>query len=86
MSYDSPAANGAFKTKFDFPYDLLSDEDGKVSVAYGVSEPDSPRSPRKSVLIGPDGKVAAAYNEVSPGDHPQAVLADLDGIGDPLKG
>ena len=31
-----------------------------MSVAYGVSEPDSPRSPRKSVLIGPDGNIAVA--------------------------
>lgn len=80
LSYDSPADNGAFKTKFDFPYDLLSDEDGSVSVAYGVSEPDSARSPRKSVLIAPDGKVVVAYDEVKPADHPAQVIADLDGL------
>lgn len=84
MSYDSPADNGAFRTKYSFPYDLLSDEDGKVSTAFGVCEPGAARSPRKSVLIGPDGRVAAAYDTVSPADHPQAVLADLDGIGDPI--
>lgn len=78
MSYDSPADNAAFRTKFSFPYDLLSDTDGKVSVAFGVSEPDSARSPRKSVLIGPDGTVAAAYDKVSPADHPAEVISDLD--------
>lgn len=51
-----------------------------MSVAYGVSEPDSPRSPRKSVLIGPDGKVAASYDAVTPADHPAQVLADLDAM------
>ncbi len=80
ISYDSPADNGAFRDKFSFPYDLLSDADGAVSIAYGVSEPDSPRSPRKSVLIGPDGKVAAAYDAVTPADHPAQVIADLDGL------
>jgi peroxiredoxin Q/BCP len=80
ISYDSPANNGAFRDKFSFPYDLLSDADGAVSIAYGVSEPDSPRSPRKSVLIGPDGKVAAAYDAVTPADHPAQVIADLDGL------
>tara|TARA_B100000676_G_scaffold304280_1_gene356257 strand:- start:520 stop:660 length:141 start_codon:yes stop_codon:yes gene_type:complete len=45
-----------------------------------VSEPDSTRSPRKSVLIGPDGKVAVAYDEVTPADHPGQVIADLDGM------
>lgn len=56
----------------------MSDEDGAVSIAYGVSEPDSARSPRKSVLIGPDGKVAASYDAVKPADHPAEIIADLD--------
>lgn len=81
VSYDSPAANGAFRTKFSFPYDLLSDADGKMSVAYGVSEPGAARSPRKSVLVGPDGSVAVAYDTVAPAEHPDAVLADLDRLG-----
>jgi len=32
------------------------------------------------VLIGPDGKVAAAYDEVTPADHPGQVIGDLDGM------
>ena len=58
----------------------MSDEDGAVSVAFGVSELDSPRSPRKSVLIGPDGKVVASYDAVKPADPPAEIIADLDGI------
>ena len=58
----------------------MSDEDGAVSIAFGVSEPDSPRSPRKSVLIGPDGRVVASYDAVKPADHPAEVIADLDGM------
>lgn len=49
-------------------------------MAYGVSAPDSPRSPRKSVLIGRDGKIAAAYDKVKPADHADQVIADLDGM------
>ena len=49
-------------------------------MAYGVSEADSARSPRKSVLIGPDGNIAKAYNEVKPADHPAQVIADLDSM------
>ena len=78
MSYDSPADNSAFRDKFSFPYDLLSDKEGVMSIAFGVSEPDSVRSPRKSVLIGPDGKVAASYDKVTPADHPGQVIEDLD--------
>lgn len=77
ISYDSEADNRAFREKFAFPYDLLSDVDGAVSTAYGVSEPDSKRSPRKSVLIGPDGTVAASYGTVKPDAHPDQVLADI---------
>ena len=80
MSYDGPQKNGAFRDKFSYPYDLLSDEEGVMSVAYGVSEPGSARSPRKSVLIGPDGKVAATYDKVTPVDHAGQVIDDLDGI------
>lgn len=81
MSYDPPTANKAFKDKFDFPYDLLSDEDGAMSVAYGVAEPGAARSGRMSVLIGPDGSVAKAYASVKPADHPDEVLSDLDALG-----
>ena len=47
-------------------------------MAYGVAEPDAERSPRKSVLVGPDRRVAVAYDTVKPADHPDQVLADLD--------
>ena len=78
ISYDNPTDNGAFRDKFSFPYDLLSDADGAVSISYGVSDPDSGRSPRKSVLIGPDGKVTASYDAVTPADHPEQVITDID--------
>ena len=70
VSYDDQAANAKFRDKNSFPLDLLSDADGVVSVAFGVSEPNSVRSPRQSVLIGPDGKVAAIYEQVDPAEHP----------------
>jgi peroxiredoxin Q/BCP len=81
ISYDPPADNRAFRDKFSFPYDLLSDEDGATSVAYGAAEADSARSSRVSVLIGPDGKVAVAYAKVVPDEHPEQVLADLERLG-----
>lgn len=80
MSYDPPEDNRKFRDKFDFPYDLLSDEDHSATIAYGVAEADAARSPRKSVLIGPDGKIAVAYDSVKPADHPGQVLDDLDAL------
>ena len=70
-----------FKEKFMFPFDLLSDESGQVSIAYGVSTQDSTRSPRKSVLIAPDGKIAISYDEVIPAEHSERVLSDINSLG-----
>ena len=78
VSYDDQAANAKFRDKYSFPFDLLSDAEGVVSVAFGVSEPNSDSSPRKSVLIGPDGKVVAVYEQVNPAEHPAQILRDLD--------
>lgn len=77
VSYDPVAANKAFRDKFSFPYDLLSDLEKSASVAYGAAETGSKNTSRVSVLIGPDGKVAASYGTVKPADHPDEVLADL---------
>ena len=81
VSFDTPEDNGAFRSKFDFPYDLLSDTDKSASIAYGAAEADSEKPKRVSVLIGTDGKVAAAYDIVKPADHPDEALADLDLLG-----
>ena len=77
ISIDPPSDNKAFKDKIDFPFDLLSDEDLSMTNSYGVDVTDSGRSSRKSVLVGPDGTVAQAYDAVTPADHPDEVLADL---------
>ena len=80
MSFDGTGANKAFKAKNGFPYDLLSDADKSASIAYGVAGAEDARTPRKSVLIGPDGRVAASYATVKPAEHPDRVLADLDAL------
>lgn len=80
MSFDSTEANKAFRDKQAFPYDLLSDLDKSASIAYGVATAEDPRTPRRSVLIAPDGRIAASYATVKPADHPDRVLADLDAL------
>jgi len=81
VSFDSPGDNKAFKEKFSFPYDLCSDTDKSASIAFGAADTSSAKPTRVSVLIGPDGKVAAAYGTVKPADHPDEVLADLNRLG-----
>jgi peroxiredoxin Q/BCP len=77
VSYDSNADNKAFKDKFDFPYDLLSDADKSASAAYGIVDNEKGNPTRASVLIAPDGTVVRAYDMVVPVEHPDQVLADL---------
>jgi peroxiredoxin len=51
-----------------------------MSKAYGAATDESARPSRISVLVGPDGKVAAVYPKVTPADHPDEVLATLNSL------
>jgi peroxiredoxin Q/BCP len=83
---DDPVADlAAFAEKHDLPFDLLSDESGEVSAAYdsygekrmfgktfdGVF--------RNTYVVDPDGTIARAYEGVSPENHAEGVLLDLEG-------
>ena len=77
VSFDSTADIKSFKDKFDFPYDLLRDDDKGASIQFGASDGSPGNARRVSVLIGPEGKVIRAYEKVIPAEHPEQVLADL---------
>ena len=60
------------------PSDLLCDADRSVAMAYGAAESaDQERPKRMGILIGPDGKVAKAYEVEDAEGHAVAALADL---------
>ena len=77
VSFDTTSDNKAFKDKFDFPYDLLSDGDKRASIQFGASDGSPGNASRVSVLIGPDGEIIKSYEKVIPAEHPEQVLADL---------
>lgn len=78
VSFDTPAENLAFQKKFDFPFDLLSDTERAMGVAYGAADAaDASHARRISYLIDGGGKVAKVYDPVKPAEHPDQVLADL---------
>lgn len=81
ISFDAPEDNAAFRSKFDFPFDLLSDQDRSVGAAYDVLRPtDDPFAhypKRISYLIDPDGTIAKSYDVGDPAGHGAEVLADL---------
>ncbi len=80
MSFDTNADNKAFKEKFKFPFDLLSDSNHEASNAFGVVTSDTGKSNRVSVLIGPDGLIRKSYSHVDVAQHPEQVLADLSNL------
>jgi len=82
VSCDPPSENRAFRDKFGFPFDLLSDEDRSVSLRYGAAgSAEQPYPARISYLIDPEGNVVRAYGAVKPADHPGEVLAAIEELG-----
>jgi peroxiredoxin Q/BCP len=72
------AANRAFAEKFSFPFLLLSDTERSIGVKYGAAETPATKTARRiSYLIGPDGKIAAAYGKIDVNAHPDQVLSDI---------
>lgn len=81
---NDPVENlGPFVDKYDLPFPLLSDEDGSVATAYdsyGTVEIEGETydiALRNTYLIGPDGRIEAVYEDVSPENHAEEILADV---------
>jgi peroxiredoxin Q/BCP len=84
VSDDPVEALDSFDEKYDLGFTLLSDEGGEVATAYEsygertIGDETLEISFRNTYLIGPDGEIERAYEGVSPDEHPEEVLADLD--------
>lgn len=85
VSPDSVKKHDKFKTKYDLPFTLLSDEEKSVVSAYGIWVEKSMYGrkymgvERSTFLIGPDGAVKDAWRKVKVPGHVAAVLAALKG-------
>lgn len=78
VSFDEPEENATFAKENDFPFPLLSDRDRSLAVSVGATDsPDRSHARRISYLVGADGKVLRAYDDVSPATHASEVLEDL---------
>jgi thioredoxin-dependent peroxiredoxin len=85
VSPDTPAAEKKFAEKFNIPFPLLSDEDKRVAIAYGVLKEKNMYGKkvmgveRSTFVIGPEGKIQHIYEKVKPEGHAKEVLAALKG-------
>jgi peroxiredoxin Q/BCP len=83
VSKDSVASHLKFKTKYSLPFDLLSDEEGKMCEAYGVWKEKSMYGrkymgiERSTFIVDESGKIAKIYPKVSVTGHVDEVLKDL---------
>jgi peroxiredoxin Q/BCP len=83
VSKDAPAAHVKFRAKYDLPFTLLSDESTAMIQSYGAWGERSlygrkfMGTLRVTYVIGPDGKVRAAFPKVKPAEHAKEVLAAL---------
>ena len=74
----------AFAEEYDLPIHLLSDEDGEVATAYdsygekNMFDNTFDGVFRNTYVIGPDGTVERVYEDVSPEDHAEDILADIE--------
>jgi peroxiredoxin Q/BCP len=80
VSLDDTRSHQKFKTKYELPFPLLSDEGARVSKAYGVYKKKSMygRSfwgiERSTFIIGPDGRLKAIFPRVKVDGHSSHVM------------
>jgi len=83
VSKDSPESHRKFQSKYQLPFTLVSDQDGKVCERFGVWKEKSMYGrkymgiERSTFVIGPDLKILKVYPKVSVTGHVEEVLADL---------
>ncbi len=84
ISPDDARSHARFREKLHLPFPLLSDEDHATATAYGawVEKTRYGRTytgvQRSTFLVGPDGRVAAAWPVVKAEGHAEEVVAALE--------
>lgn len=83
VSQDDVASHRKFSKKYDLPFTILSDADGKVCQAYDVLRQKTMFGrtfmgiERSTFLIGSDGRVTHAFRKVKAQAHTDLVLEAL---------
>lgn len=81
VSKDSPANHDKFKAKYELPFTLVSDEDGKICEAYGTWVEKSMYGrkymgiDRATFLIDEKGQIREIWRKVKVPGHVEKVLA-----------
>lgn len=79
VSVDSSESNGKFAEKYNLPFTLLADSDGKVAASYNALTNlfVIKIAKRHTFLIDPNGKIKKIYTSVNVSNHSQQIIDDL---------
>lgn len=79
VSVDDTESHAEFAKKYNLPFPLLSDKDGKVADRYGalMNLGVIRKAKRYTFLIDPQGKIAKVYLSVDTSRHSQEIIDDL---------
>jgi peroxiredoxin Q/BCP len=82
VSLDEVASHKAFADKYHLPFSLLADSEKKLAEAYGVLSGFGPIkfASRQSFFIDPQGRIARHYARVSPRQHTDEIIRDLQAL------
>lgn len=76
VSLDSQESHAQFAKKYHLPFDLLADQSGEVTQAYGalLDLKVMKFAKRHSFIISPNGKISKIYRNVNPDEHVYEVM------------
>ena len=79
VSFDAPDRNANWAADEGFQFELWTDDDRTLAVAYGAASSSSARfANRVTVVLDADGNQLLEYEVSSVGTHPAAVLEDCE--------
>lgn len=78
VSHDTPASQKKFREKYNLPFTLLSDSEGKVAAAFGV--PTTLGFSSRQSFVLKDGRVAWTSLKAGTRDHAAEVQAALNSL------
>lgn len=77
VGYDAPATTAAWVDSEGFEFEVWTDDDRTLAVAYGAAATPEQFVPlRKTVVVGVDGQQLLEYAVTDFGTHPAQVLDD----------
>ena len=79
ISVDDTTSHAAFAKKYNLPFPLLSDKDGRVADSYGALTNFGffKMAKRYTFLINPQGNIEKVYLSVDTSRHSQQIIDDL---------